>query len=335
MKMCVEEEVLQAFADGELSPDLTNEVASHVAACSRCAGALERAQHEMAMVAAAFAPELNASVPTERLRARLDSAIAAQNAATERIVARATSGAQWSMKGLLAALVAPLSVSPRRAVAFASLVAVACLATILVVVQLREREPAQIAATNTPAAPSNEANLPVPPPSSAPSSAASSDIVASSSLPASNSQTALPATPSRENQVRVPVLTPSSIRQSRDAARTSVVSPRELNTIAARNGAESNNAVALLPGERSYLRAISSLTQTIESGNNVMMTPTLRAEYERSVAVVDQSIYAARSAAQQHQNDPEATRFLLTAYQNKIDLLQTFADQTRLMASAR
>jgi hypothetical protein len=83
--------------------------------------------------------------------------------------------------------------------------------------------------------------------------------------------------------------------------------------------------VKLLPGERSYLQAIARLDSTIKS-NKRAMRPSLQAEYERNLAVVDRAIAATRTAAKSNPNDPDAADFMFAAYQSKVDLLNTIAD---------
>jgi Putative zinc-finger len=84
-------------------------------------------------------------------------------------------------------------------------------------------------------------------------------------------------------------------------------------------------AVKLLPGERSYLKTIAALDTTIKSGNKTMR-PALQAEYERNLALVDRAIATTRSAAKRNPNDPDAADFMFSAYQSKVDLLNTIAD---------
>jgi len=84
--------------------------------------------------------------------------------------------------------------------------------------------------------------------------------------------------------------------------------------------------VKLLPGERSYLKTIASLDATIKADINRPMKPSLQAEYERNLAMVDQAIAATRSAAKVNPNDPDAAEFMFAAYQSKIDLLSQVAD---------
>jgi hypothetical protein len=85
-------------------------------------------------------------------------------------------------------------------------------------------------------------------------------------------------------------------------------------------------AVKLLPGERSYLKTIAALDSTIKANGNKPMRPALQAEYERNLALVDRALAAARSAAKKNPNDPETVEFVYSAYQSKVDLLNTVAD---------
>jgi hypothetical protein len=65
------------------------------------------------------------------------------------------------------------------------------------------------------------------------------------------------------------------------------------------------------------------------------MTPTLRAEYERNLAVVDHAIVASRVAARRDPADKDAQEFLRTAYQDKLDLLHAVSDQTQIASIGR
>jgi hypothetical protein len=83
--------------------------------------------------------------------------------------------------------------------------------------------------------------------------------------------------------------------------------------------------VKLLPGERSYLQTIARLDTAIKSEKKAMR-PALQFEYERNLAVVDRAIAATRTAAKKNPNDPDAADFMFSAYQSKVDLLNTIAD---------
>ena len=65
------------------------------------------------------------------------------------------------------------------------------------------------------------------------------------------------------------------------------------------------------------------------------MKPSLRAEYERNLAIVDQAIFSTRRTARSNPNDPDAAEFLYSSYQSKLDLLNTVAQQVRPTVATR
>jgi hypothetical protein len=89
----------------------------------------------------------------------------------------------------------------------------------------------------------------------------------------------------------------------------------------------------VIEDEKTYLNSIASLTSAIEAQGAETMTPTLRAEYARNLAVVNQAIVASRVAARRNPQDTDAKEFLRAAYQNKVELLSAVADQTQLASS--
>jgi hypothetical protein len=83
--------------------------------------------------------------------------------------------------------------------------------------------------------------------------------------------------------------------------------------------------VKLLPGERTFLQTIARLDTAIKSEKKAMR-PSLQVEYEQNLAVVDRAIAATRTAAKNNPNDPDAADFMFSAYQSKVNLLNTIAD---------
>ncbi|HEX8248442.1 MAG TPA: hypothetical protein VF599_09740, partial [Pyrinomonadaceae bacterium] len=78
MNKCFDEGIIQAFLDGELASDLSENVACHVALCDACAGVLAVAEEESSFAFAALDAEFNSLVPTERIRTRLFETIATE-----------------------------------------------------------------------------------------------------------------------------------------------------------------------------------------------------------------------------------------------------------------
>jgi hypothetical protein len=76
MKECLDEGTLQGYCDGELSNAAAERAAAHLAECGSCAEAAREVQGEMLLLSSALQPEFDVPVPTERLRGRIDDAIA-------------------------------------------------------------------------------------------------------------------------------------------------------------------------------------------------------------------------------------------------------------------
>ena len=281
MTRCLDEARLQSYFDGELSIELMESVTSHLASCVTCAAAARELEEETALLTTALAAEFEASVPTERLRQRIDSAVLGERVA----FAQATE----KRGGFAAFFAGLLTLGTQRTLGYASLAVMIAFGAILGVVQLRKDVPV----TSDPTAvnqPKSDGPLAITTPAPAP--------------PEEGPKVATPEVPSAQ---------PNKPRRNRPVT-NSTPAP-----------AAAPAPVKLLPGERSYLQAIARLDTTIKS-NQKEMRPSLRAEYERNLAVVDRAIAATRTAAKSNPNDPDAADFMFAAYQSKVDLLNTIAD---------
>ena len=286
MTRCLDEGKLQSYFDGELSIEMMESVTSHLASCVTCAGAAREMEEETAFMMSALSAELEASVPTERLRERINEAVLGDRIA----IAQSTQKA-GGLSGFFSGL---LSFGTQRTLGYASLAVILAFAAIAAVVKLRTTTPPptvdkkNVQADNKPHKSNNDQVAEVDPKSN----------------PENVQHVAVPVRANPKNYVPRPVkFTPVS-------------------TVAAAKPAP---AVKLLPGERSYLQAIARLDSTIKS-NQKDMRPALQAEYQRNLAVVDRAIAATRSAAKSNPNDPDAADFMFAAYQSKVDLLNTIAD---------
>jgi len=75
MTRCLDEGKLQSYFDGELSIDMMESVTSHLASCVTCAAMAREMEEESSLITSALAMEFEASVPTERLRERINEAV--------------------------------------------------------------------------------------------------------------------------------------------------------------------------------------------------------------------------------------------------------------------
>ncbi|HYW70790.1 MAG TPA: zf-HC2 domain-containing protein [Pyrinomonadaceae bacterium] len=76
MRNCVDEGILQAWFDGELNADRAASVATHLSGCAECAAMARSVEAENLMLAEGLSHEFAAAVPTERLRQRVEVAVA-------------------------------------------------------------------------------------------------------------------------------------------------------------------------------------------------------------------------------------------------------------------
>jgi anti-sigma factor RsiW len=306
MKRCLDEGILQAYVDGELSPAEMSEAASHLAACEACAASLVAAESESAFFSAAFAPDGSVSVPTEALRARINAVVAQLESAP---AADSTRTRGWSLGGLLSSLSPSFKFTPQSAAAFASLLAVVAFALIYFAVN---RQPNKPAGSNQNVIAKNEA--PTQPPTPQAGRPADNDQPRDSNVENNGSQP-----PAQRNQI----------------IRASYRRPRVGSRANERPATEQQKAPQLLPGEKDYQEAIASLEKTIKLGGDAALKPALRVDYERNLAILDNAIAQTRQVAAQNPKDKDAAGFLMSAYQSKVELLTKIADQTQIAALGR
>jgi len=76
--------------------------------------------------------------------------------------------------------------------------------------------------------------------------------------------------------------------------------------------------------EQKYLAAIAILSRDVEKSRPAL-DPRLRARFEETLTAIDRTIADTRQAVGEHPTDPEAVRYMLTAYAKKVEVLQEMA----------
>jgi hypothetical protein len=138
MTRCLDEAKLQSYFDGELSISAMESVTSHLASCVTCAAAARELEEESALLTSALAAEFETSVPTERLRERIDTAVLGERLA----VAQGT-----HKSGFFAGL---LSFGTQRTLGYASLAVVLAFAAVMGVVKMKNNTTPAVATNNQP-----------------------------------------------------------------------------------------------------------------------------------------------------------------------------------------
>lgn len=304
MRECIEEGILQGYVDDELSPEAAERVAVHLAACVACAAAAAEVSNETALLATAFEAENALEIPTVRLRERLDAAIAEVNRPAE-IFEQQQGG---RLTAWLASFAGLFKVWPQRALGFASLIAIVAFAAIFTIIQ-----------RNQSGTKSNDQML-----------AARDEKKTKATSPVTISPS---PTPERTDS---PIAVPKQDEKKIPGKRTAPKKQADPNLVPEPGQLPKDElAIKLLPGEQDYLKAIDTLTTEIEASAGTAMKPSLRAEYERNLAIVDQAIDSTRRVARRNPSDPDASEFLYSSYQSKLDLLSAVAEQVRPTVATR
>ena len=148
MTRCLDEAKLQSYFDGELPLEMMEGFTSHLASCATCAAAARELEEESALLMTALAPEFEASVPTERLRQRIDEAVLGDRLVTAR--------SSEKTSGFFAGL---FNFGTQRTLGYASLAVVLAFAAIIGIVKMRstpEEETIAKAPQSTPQTPAKE-----------------------------------------------------------------------------------------------------------------------------------------------------------------------------------
>lgn len=294
---CFDIGAMQAFLDGELAAEITEAVARHVSACDECARLLAESEEESALAFSLLEQEFNTLVPTQRLWTKINNSIEREKKSF------------W--RPIFARLLQP------QMAAFASLIFVAVVSITLL--SLKPNAPvnnvARTIEKNQSVAPIVAENENQP-------------IVAPTDLPQPNERvSAKPGIGKSEFRT----VKTSYSRNEKNAPETKVSSVSFGNQTPIANSAISENVL----GEESYLKTIATLNTTVENRKDEVLSPSARFAFERDLAVTSDAINRMRKEVRKNPNNEAAKQILRASYQNKIDLLNSVADKTELMASLK
>lgn len=90
-----------------------------------------------------------------------------------------------------------------------------------------------------------------------------------------------------------------------------------------------------LTGEKDYLDSIAQLSKAADTNGDFALSASFRVEYERNMAMMNESIKQMQRQARRNPNDENAKRILFASYQNKIDLLNTVSEKSQLMVALK
>jgi hypothetical protein len=312
---CFDEGTIQAFLDGELPTDLLEMVARHTAMCANCSMLLVQAEEESAFAFSALDTEFNSLVPTERIRTNLYEAISQIEKPRKSVWTRIFGGG--------------FSFSNPSIVAFASLVLVVGLFTVLFINRETQNPGGnEIAGGNLPNP--NVVAVNNPPVQNAPVNSGDEANNTDSNNTQKDKTVIVPP-------VYRPIVTEQATIQKANYKPGKVV-VEERNPKAdprVDDNRRINNNSPVLLGEESYIKTIATLTETVNSRKDSVMRPSEQVAFETDLAVVNNAIAKMRAEVRRNPKNEAAKQVLRSSYQSKIDLLNSVAEKTELMATLR
>jgi hypothetical protein len=299
---CFEIGTIQAFLDGETTPEVSLRLTDHIAACDGCARLMAEADEENSVVFSALERELNTLVPTQRLWSRINETIETEKSRTP----------AWQR---FLAYVRLSLLNPSLAGAAAVLLALGMFA---------------IYTLNRDGSASGDVTFVAPPPVQKPTQTQNQTVeipnigvTDSDSIPSVNAATSVKATTLSRRELNA--LAQNANMRAGD--RTIRAQPADLRVDPSVDG--------YLPGEESYVKTIADLKQNVDTQKDVVMTPSNRVSYERDMAVVNDSIKRMRDVVKKNPRNQAAKQVLYASYQDKIDLLNSVAQREELLVSLR
>lgn len=307
MEKCFDEGTLQAFLDNELTPELSQKVARHMADCDPCAILLAEVEEETAFAFAALDQEFNTLVPTQRLWTKINESIA-------------TDGRKRGFWQYLLTFVSGFNLTNPSVAAFASLLFV--VATFAVLMSVKSDSKSNEAAVNSPSRQSVQPDV-------APQVV--TPVV--SQNPQSDTLANVDKVENKPASVNSPFRVERASFEKRESPRKTNGSPSPAITDSDVK-AETMTA-QYVPGEESYLNTISRLEKTVNSNKDEVLKSSERFSYEKDMAIVNDAIKKMQKEVKKNPKNDGAKQILFASYQNKIDLLNSVTERSELMASLR
>ncbi len=292
---CFNEGTMQAFLDGELTSDLVQDVARHIAQCEPCALLLKETEEESDFAFTALDEEFNSLVPTERIRTNLYRAISRIDQPKR------------SFRAMLFGGLAMLSNPSVAAFALLMIVFLIGLGSLI----LRNQNPPLGDLSKSTAV--KEAAKPLV------SQTPADDPVTDLALPVETARTQFGET--RQSVQKAVYRLPNADSQvDRPSFNKKGVVPIPAEAIS---------------GELTYIKTIDELTKTVNSQKDRVLRPSARISFEKDLAIVDDSIVKMKEEVRKDPRNEAAKQILRSSYQNKIDLLNSVNEKSELMAILR
>ncbi len=297
---CFDEGVIQAFLDGELAAELSENVVRHVALCDDCAILLAEAEDETAFAFSVLESELNTLVPTQRLWSKINDSIGKEEKTFwQKIYA---------------------FVSNPTSIAFASMLII--FAVFVGTLSLQQNDkPENFFAQNV----QNKQSVILP---------VSTSETKIAQTPQIDDLPEIKTAQTKQDKKGYQVVETKFIKSEKNPKIN-----KQPNLIFKTPDVEMNYEPRManenLSGEDSYLKTIAALTKTVDKRKDETLKPSARFAFEKDLAVIDDAIGLMQKEVKRNPKNEVAKEMLRSSYQNKIDLLNSVTEKSELMASLR
>ena len=295
---CFDIGTIQAFLDGELAAETLENVSRHIASCDECAIFLAEAEEESAFAFSALEQEFNTLVPTQRLWTKINDSIQKDEKTFWQTVSTFFSN--------------------QTTVAFASVLIVFGIFMMLVSLDSNEK------ALEVAAIVENTETLAVP-------------MIDPGFAELPSKQLVPP-----RNYKNPKIIQTKELANNKSVERVIKTFSAKTDNLQRKNFApkakpENSDLAASenVAGEESYIRTIATLEKTVDSRKDEVLKSSARFIFERDLAMSDDAIKKLKAEVRKNPKDEAAKLVLRASYQNKIDLLNSVAAKTDLIASLR
>lgn len=277
---------LEDLLYGELDPARATPLHAHLTACAECRAAQASLEREAEIFASYY--EQTAAEPGEEMWEAIRARIHEGPQAAPR-AGLFEHLSEWLSTGLFGSRLTPAML---RQAAFAVLLVTLSVGATVLYFKFKDASGSQVAVAN-----------PTPTPSATPSA---------------TPRPAPPVATPRINEALKSQLAEKRIQPAPVAPATSKRNEPRLQSESEIINAQVARAV------REYQGAVKLLARAVEKRKSEL-DPNAVAQYESSLALIDESIAASRRALNENPTDPTAARFLLAAYSKKVELMQEIA----------
>jgi hypothetical protein len=309
---CFDIGTIQAFIDGELGSDLSEKVIKHIALCDGCANLLAETEEESTFAFSVIDDELNCLVPTERLRTKVFDSI--------RQIERSEKVSWWQELAGSLGLSNGFGFGNRGLVAFASIFLFVSM--LAIGVKLYNPLPDQSSVARIDVARVGQAEIPDQP-------TVSNNVeevpVETTRIQTNDSDIVITERAINRRSHKAPQFTVQKAIQTVENK-----SPRPPKAVDQGNNRQVSPALA---EEAGYLQTIATLNKSVDQNKDYTLRPTERIAFERDLAVVNDAIKKMKMEVRKNPNNRAARDVLRSSYKSKIDLLNSVAEKSELMAS--